>query len=79
MTKLQTLTLERINLSSRQRQMIRGVHPDFLICSKALCCVFSSIEKKKSWDLMLYLIPELATLFAHAPEVIESTLYRGGI
>ena len=52
------LTLEGKKLSSRSNQMIKGIHPDFLICAKAMCSVFSSIEKNKDWTLM-HLVHEL--------------------
>ena len=54
------LTLEEKKLSSRSNQMIKGVHPDFLICAKAMCSVFSSIEKNKAWALMPQIVAELA-------------------
>ena len=54
------LTLEGKKLSSRSNQMINGVHPDFLICAKAMCSVFSSIEKNKAWTLMPQMVAELA-------------------
>ena len=40
--------------------MIKGVHPDFLICARAMCSVFSSIEKNKAWALMPQMVAELA-------------------
>tara|TARA_Y100001968_G_scaffold204646_1_gene187929 strand:+ start:286 stop:519 length:234 start_codon:yes stop_codon:yes gene_type:complete len=54
------LTLEQNKLSSRSNQMIKGVHPDFLICSKAICSVFSSIEKNNAWALTPQIVAELA-------------------
>ena len=54
------LTLEQMKLSSRSNQMIKGVHPDFLICAKAMCSVFSSIEKNKAWALMPQMVAEIA-------------------
>ena len=54
------LTLERKKPSSGSNQMIKGVHPDFLICARAMCSVFSSIEKKKAWTLMPQMVAELA-------------------
>ena len=58
--RLKMLTLERKKLSSRSNQMIKGVHPDFLICAKAVTSSFSSIEKNQAWHLMPSLVPELA-------------------
>jgi len=54
------LTLERKKPSSRSNQMIKGVHPDFLICAKAMSSAFSAIEKNQAWTLMPSLVPELA-------------------
>ena len=51
---------ERKKPSSRSNQMIKGVHPDFLICAKAMTSAFSAIEKNQAWTLMPSLVPELA-------------------
>jgi len=40
--------------------MIKAVHPDFLICAKAMSSAFSAIEKNQAWTLMPSLVPELA-------------------
>ena len=40
--------------------MIKSIHSDFLICVKAMCSVFSSIEKNKAWALMPQMVAELA-------------------
>ena len=57
------LTLERKIPSSRSNQMIKGVHPDFLICAKAMSFAFSAIEKNQAWTLMPSLVPEFALCF----------------
>ena len=40
--------------------MIKGVHPDFLICAKAISSAFSAIEKNRAWALMPKMVAELA-------------------
>ena len=57
---MQILTLKKKKLSSRLSQMIKGVHPDFSICAKAMSSAFSAIEKNQAWTLMPSLVPELA-------------------
>jgi len=51
---------ERKKPSSRSNQMIKGVHPDFLICAKAMSSAFSAIEKNRAWALMPQMVAELA-------------------
>jgi len=34
------LTLEKKKLNSRSSQIVKGVHPDFLIRAKAMCSIF---------------------------------------
>ena len=57
---MKMLRLVRKKLSSRANQMIKGIHPDFLICAKSMCSVFSSTEKNNAWALMPQIVAELA-------------------
>ena len=40
--------------------MTNIIHFDFLTVVEAMTSAFLTIEKNQAWDLMLYLIPELA-------------------
>ena len=57
--KIENAEIGTKKLSSISNQMIKGVHPDFLICAKAMCSVFSSIEKNQALHLMPSLVPDL--------------------
>ena len=59
--------------------MTKVIHSDFLICFKEMSSAFSAIEKIQAWALMSYLVPEVGTLFVHAPERIEPKLHRNRI
>ena len=59
--------------------MTKVIHSDFLTVAEAMTSAFSAIENNQAWDLMPSLVPEVCTVFSHAPEGIESTLHRAGI